>query len=85
MKPVGGTDVVSYSIHPISAAAPAFSGTGLSFNTTTGAISGTPTVNTYTVNYGFWDYAIKGTKADGSFTLYKIRIKIYKTTPEWGS
>jgi hypothetical protein len=83
LSPVGGTGVVSYSIYSATASTPAFSTTGLTFNNTTGAISGTPTTSTYIFNYGFWDYVVAGKKADGSFTLYKIRIKIYRTTPEW--
>lgn len=86
LKPAGGSGVVSYTIYPLSSSAPVFSTTGLTFNTTTGAISGTPTTNTGGFsNYGFWDYAVVGKKADGSFTVYKIRIKIYKTPSEWNS
>ncbi|HET7897304.1 MAG TPA: putative Ig domain-containing protein, partial [Flavisolibacter sp.] len=85
LKPVGGTGVVSYAIYPVSSSAPAFNTTGLSFNTTTGAISGTATTNTYGFStYSFWDYAIVGRKADGSFTVYKIRLKIYRTAGDWG-
>ncbi|HEX6181743.1 MAG TPA: putative Ig domain-containing protein [Chitinophagaceae bacterium] len=86
LKPTGGAGVTSYSIYPMNATAPAFATTGLTFNTTTGAISGTPTVNSQNFNiYSFWDYAIVGRKADGSFTTYKIRVKIYRTTAEWAS
>ncbi|HEY1872275.1 MAG TPA: putative Ig domain-containing protein, partial [Chitinophagaceae bacterium] len=46
LAPVGGTGVVSYTIYPNTASTPAFSSTGLTFNTTTGVISGKPTVNT---------------------------------------
>ena len=85
LAPVGGTGVVNYTIVPSNANSPQFSTTGLTFNTTTGVISGTPTTSTFNFStYQFWDYVIVGKKADGSFTLYKIRVKIYKTTPEWG-
>lgn len=85
LSPVGGTGVVSYSIFPSNANAPAFANTGLTLNTTTGVISGSPTTNSFSLNnYIFWDYIIEGKKADGSFTLYKIRIKIYRTVGEWG-
>jgi hypothetical protein len=84
LSPVGGSGVVNYTIYPFNANSPAFATTGLTFNTTTGAISGTPTTNTNNFNnYTFWDYVVSGKKADGSFTLYKIRIKIYKTTADW--
>ncbi len=84
LAPVGGTGVVNYSIIPSNANSPQFSTTGLSFNTTTGVISGTPTTNTYNFStHAFWDYVIAGKKADGSFTLYKIRVKIYRTAAEW--
>jgi len=84
LSPVGGNGVVNYTILPSNTSSPAFANTGLTFNTTTGAISGTPTTNTANFNnYAFWDYVIQGKKADGSFTLYKIRLKIYKTTAEW--
>ena len=86
LKPVGGAGVVNYTIYPLSSSAPAFSTTGLYFDPATGTISGTPTMNTNNFNnYVFWDYAIVGKKADGSFTTYKIRIKIYRTTTEWAS
>ena len=86
LKPFGGAGVVKYTIYPLSSSAPAFSATGLNFDTTTGAISGTPTTNTNNFNnYNFWDYVILGQKADGSFTVYKLRFKIYRTTSEWGS
>ena len=84
LNPVGGSGVVSYTIYPLNSSTPAFSNSGLTFNTTTGAISGTPTTNTKPFTaYTFWDYAIAGKKADGSFTLYKIRMKIYDTAAEW--
>jgi hypothetical protein len=84
LLPVGGTGVTNYTIYPANATSPAFNTTGLTFNTTTGGISGIATVNTGNFNnYSFWDYVIAGKKADGSFTLYKIRVKIYKTTAEW--
>ncbi len=85
LAPVGGTGVVSYSIYPNNSNSPAFSTTGLTFNTTTGAISGTPSTNTYTNNYAFWDYIVQGKKADGSFTIYKIRIKIFRNLSDWNN
>lgn len=85
LVPVGGTDVVSYTIYPATASTQPFANTGLSFNTTTGVISGTPTTNTLSFNnYAYWDYIVEGKKADGSFTIYKIRIRIYATPAEWG-
>lgn len=87
LAPVNGAGVTSYSIYPASATAQPFSATGLTFNTTTGAISGTPTINTQGLGFNpsLWDYIVTGTKADGSFTVYKIRIKIYPPTSVWGS
>jgi hypothetical protein len=84
LSPVGGTNVVNYAIYPSNTNTPAFANTGLAFNIATGVISGTPTTATLSFNnYTFWDYVISGKKADGSFTLYKIRVKIYRTTAEW--
>ena len=84
LSPVGGAGVVSYNIYSANVNSPAFANSGLIFNTTTGVISGTPTTNTKAFNnYTFWDYIIQGKKADGSFTLYKIRVKIYATPAEW--
>ena len=87
LAPVNGAGVTSYAIYPVSATAQPFSAIGLTFNTTTGAISGTPTINTQGVGFSpsLWDYIVTGTKADGSFTVYKIRIKIYPPTSVWGS
>ena len=86
LSPVNGAGVTSYAIYPLTAASPALSSIGLSFNTTTGAISGTPNASTLSFgNYTFWDYAVVGKKADGSFTLYKIRFKIYNSLTDWGS
>jgi hypothetical protein len=90
LAPVGGTGVISYSIQPVitngNIVTPAFSATGLTFNTATGTISGTPTVSTFSLsNYNYWEYVITGKKSDGSFTIYKIRVKIYNTTAEWGN
>jgi len=86
LTPVNGAGVTSYTIYPATATTLPFSATGLTFNTTTGAISGTPTSNTQNFgNYTFWDYVVTGKKADGSFTVYKIRIKIYATPAVWGS
>jgi len=86
LKASGGAGVVSYAAYPLTASAPAFASTGLTFDAATGAISGTPTTSTYNFTiYSFWDYAIVGRKADGSFTTYKIRLKIYRTAAEWGS
>jgi hypothetical protein len=85
LTPVNGAGVTSYAIYPATATTQPFSVTGLMFNTTTGAISGTPTSNTFNFNYSFWDYVVVGKKADGSFTVYKIRIKIYMTPAVWGS
>jgi len=84
---VNGAGVTSYAIYPVNATAQPFSAIGLTFNTTTGAISGTPTINTQGVGFSpsLWDYIVTGTKADGSFTVYKIRIKIYPSTSVWGS
>jgi hypothetical protein len=84
VSPAGGTGVVSYAIYPNTSTIPAFSSTGLTFNTTTGAISGTPTTNSMTTSlYSNWDYIIQGKKADGSFTIYKIRIKIFRNLADW--
>jgi hypothetical protein len=84
LSPVNGSGVVSYSIFPAATSTAAFSTTGLTFNTTTGAISGTPTTNTSSFgNYNFWDYIVQGKKADGSFTLYKIRLKLYANVADW--
>jgi len=86
MKPIGGTGVVNYTAYPATAATPAFSSTGLTLDPATGTISGVPTTNSFGLStYSFWDYAIVGKKADGSFTVYKIRFKIYKTAADWGS
>ena len=85
LAPVNGAGVTSYAIYPATATTQPFSATGLTFNTTTGAISGTPTSNTFNFNYTFWDYVVVGKKADGSFTVYKIRFKIYMTPAVWGS
>ena len=87
LAPVNGAGVTSYAIYPVNATAQPLSAIGLTFNTTTGAISGTPTINTQGVGFSpsLWDYIVTGTKADGSFTVYKIRIKIYPSTSVWGS
>jgi len=87
LAPVNGAGVTSYAIYPANATAQPFSAIGLTFNTTTGAISGTPTINTQGVGFSpsLWDYVVTGKKADGSFTVYKIRIKIYPPTSVWGS
>ncbi len=87
LTPVNGAGVTSYTIYPATATTQPFSATGLTFNTTTGAISGTPTNNTQGVGFSpsLWDYVVLGKKADGSFTVYKIRIKIYPPTSVWGS
>ena len=87
LAPVNGAGVTSYAIYPANATAQPFSTIGLTFNTTTGAISGTPTINTQGVGFSpsLWDYVVTGKKADGSFTVYKIRIKIYPPTSVWGS
>ena len=86
LKPTGGAGVVSYTAYPMTTSTPAFSTSGLTLDPATGTISGVPTANTFNFsNYIFWDYAIIGKKADGSFTTYKIRFKIYRTTSEWAS
>ena len=86
LTPVGGTGVVSYAIYPNTSNTLPFSSTGLTFNTTTGAISGTPATNTMSNSiYSFWDYIVQGKKADGSFTIYKIRIKIFRNLSDWAS
>ena len=86
LSPVGGSGVVGYNIYPLNTNTPSFSNSGLTFSTTTGAISGTPSTSTRNLTqYTFWDYAVVGKKADGSFTMYKIRVKIYGTTTEWSS
>ncbi len=86
LAPVNGAGVTSYTIYPATAATQPFSATGLTFNTTTGAISGTPTSNTQNLTiYSFWDYVVVGKKADGSFTVYKIRLKIYPSISVWGN
>lgn len=88
-----GSGVTSYTIIPASTgttgAAPAFSATGLTFDPKSGAISGTPTksnLDQFTQGYGlFWDYIVIGTNpTDGSFTYYKIRLKIYATAADFG-
>jgi hypothetical protein len=85
-SPVNGAGVVSYSIYSLTAASPALSTIGLNFNTTTGAISGTPTVSTFNFGiYSYYDYVVVGKKADGSFTVYKIRVKIYGSTTDYGT
>ena len=82
--PVGGAGIVSYAIYPNTANTPAFSSTGLAFNSTTGTLSGTPATNTSSNSlYTFWDYIVQGKKADGSFTIYKIRIKIFRNLADW--
>jgi len=86
LAPQGGSGVVSYAIYPASTNIASFASTGLTFNTTTGAISGTPTVNTLSFgNYTSWSYVIVGKKADGSFTVYKIALKIYDVAANWGN
>jgi hypothetical protein len=83
--PVTGGGMTSFSIYPMSATTPAFASTGLSFNTTTGAISGTPTMDSsggLSITSA-WNYLIVGAKADGSFTIYKIVVKIYSTDGGW--
>jgi hypothetical protein len=87
LAPVNGAGVNSYAIYPQSATAQPFSAIGLTFNSTTGAISGTPTINTQGVGFNpsLWDYVVTGKKADGSFTVYKIRIKIYPSISVWGN
>ena len=80
----GITDPITYTIYPVNTAQPFSALTGLSFNSTTGAISGTPTVNTMQgQNYANWVYIIVGKKGDGSFTYYKINIKIYANSADW--
>ncbi|MBO9203911.1 MULTISPECIES: putative Ig domain-containing protein [Niastella] len=85
LSPVNGAGVVSYSVIALNPDRNPFApGTGLTLNTTTGVISGTPTINTYNFNsHAFYDCVVVGKKADGSFTLYKLRIKIYRTLAEW--
>jgi len=86
LAPVNGAGVTSYTIYPATATTQPFSATGLTFNTTTGAISGTPTSNTQNLSiYSFWDYVVVGKKADGSFTVYKVRFKIYPSVSVWGN
>jgi hypothetical protein len=86
LAPVNGAGVTSYTIYPATATTQPFSATGLTFNTTTGAISGTPTSNTQNLTiYSFWDYVVVGKKADGSFTVYKIRFKIYPSISVWSN
>ena len=77
---------MSYAIYPNNSNTLPFSSTGLTFNTTTGAISGTPATNTMSNSiYTFWDYIVQGKKADGSFTIYKIRIKIFRNISDWAN
>jgi hypothetical protein len=84
VAPVGGVGIVSYTIYPNTTNTLPFSSTGLAFNSTTGAISGTPATNTMSNTlYTFWDYIVQGKKADGSFTIYKIRIKIFRNLADW--
>lgn len=64
----------SFAIVPV-AAAPAFSAlTGLSFNTTTGQITGNPSVATPTS--GGYQYDITATNAGGTSAAYRITIAI---------
>lgn len=80
----GITDPITYAIYPVNIAQPLSALTGLSFNTATGAITGTPTVSTLQGNnYANWGYIIVGKKPDGSFTYYRINIKIYANGADW--
>lgn len=68
----------SYSIYPAQLLP------GLSFNTTTGALSGTPTMNTnFGTIYNFVSYTVVGRKADGSFTLYQILVKVFDNASDY--
>ncbi len=85
LAPQGGLGVVSYAIYPATTTTASFASTGLTFNTTTSVTNGTPTTNTLSNTiYSFWDYVVVAKKADGSFTIYKIRVKIYDTLSTWG-
>ncbi len=85
LAPQGGSGVVSYAIYPATTTTAPFASTGLTFNTTTGAISGTPIISTLANTiYSFWDYVVVGKKADGSFTIYKVRFKIYDVVGNYG-
>lgn len=83
--------IIGYTIYPMSTYPGTttyvpFAATGLTFNTQSGAISGTPTANTLNGNlYTSWNYLIVGKKADGSFTYYKIAVKIYQNYSDFGS
>ncbi|AEW00028.1 Ig family protein [Niastella koreensis GR20-10] len=89
LAPQGGAGVVSYAIYPLTTIGNVLqplSNFGLTFNTTTGAISGTPTAPTQNLsNLVFCDYVIVGKKSDGSFTYYKIKVKVYSAISDWGS
>jgi hypothetical protein len=86
LTPTTGGGMTSFAIYPMSSTTPAFTATGLSFNTTTGAISGTPTMdsNNGTTITASWGYLVVGAKGDGSFTIYKINVKIYPADAGWG-
>jgi hypothetical protein len=87
LTPTTGGGVTSFAIYPMSSTTPAFASTGLSFNSTTGTISGTPTIdsNNGTTITASWGYLVVGTKSsDGSFTIYKINVKIYPADAGWG-
>jgi hypothetical protein len=85
LAPQNATGVVSYSIYPTTATTVPFTSTGLTFNTTTGVIGGTPTVNTLSFgNFTNWNYVVVGKKVDGSFTTYKVTLRIYDAASNWG-
>lgn len=88
---LNASDFKSFAIYPATigsgTSVPAFAKTGMTFNTATGAISGTPTISNlqqFVGGYGsYWDYIIVGKKTDGSFTYYKIRFKIYSAAADF--
>ena len=86
LTPVTNGNVTKFAIYPMNTTAPAFAATGLSFSTTTGAISGTPTMDSQGSSSitATWPYLVVGTAADGSFTIYKLNVKIYATDGGWG-
>ncbi|MCU7547888.1 putative Ig domain-containing protein [Chitinophagaceae bacterium LB-8] len=81
---VGSLGGGTYAIYPTTSTTPTLASLGLTFNTATGAISGTPTSNTMSnTNYPSYYYLVVGTKADGSFTFYKIRIRVFRNETDW--
>jgi hypothetical protein len=75
---VANSPVASYSIYPAQLLP------GLSFNTTTGVLSGTPTINTnFGGIYSLVSYTIAARKADGSFTTFQIMVKVFDNVSDY--